>query len=80
MSLLLCFLSTVTASSTLCFSFSNSGSIDDDLSDINLMVFHALLFSTIDPSASHDIAETTLPAIRQDVAPIKAALVAMPIL
>jgi hypothetical protein len=36
MSLLLCFLSTVTASSTLCFS--NIGSIeDDDLSDTNFM-------------------------------------------
>ena len=41
---------------------------------------HALLFSTIDPSASHDIAETTLPAIQQDVAPIIAALMRIYIL
>jgi hypothetical protein len=38
MSLLLCFLSTVTASSTLCFSFSNSGSIEiEDLFETNLI-------------------------------------------
>jgi hypothetical protein len=38
MSLLLSrFLSTVTASSTLCFSFSNQGLIDDDLPDTNFM-------------------------------------------
>jgi hypothetical protein len=44
MSLLLCFLSTVTASSTLCFSFSNSGLIGiDELPQADFLLFNAAI-------------------------------------